>query len=79
MHSRYDGMAQPHFTSAGKVVVVRADAQQNGFDCGVWTLYALYYRSMKRATKQKKADLFSDMDMRTPQHALLFRFIATAA
>jgi hypothetical protein len=34
---------------------------------------------MKRATKQKKADLFSDMDMRTPQHALLFRFMATAA
>jgi hypothetical protein len=50
-----------------------ANAQQNGFDCGVWTCYAMYHRALQRSTVQDPADIFKDMNMKTPQDAKLFR------
>ena len=46
--------------------------QQNGHDCGVWTLYALYLRTLKTATKQERTRIF-----RTWVYGLLFRHCAS--
>jgi hypothetical protein len=48
--------------------------QQNGNDCAVWAMYAMYIRAMKRATKTARAALFENMDMRNPQDDLHFRY-----
>ena len=73
MHERCDGMVACHCPCAGRVLVVRQAAQLNGCDCGVWTLYALYWRCLKRAIKQDKRHLFADMGMKDPNDALMFR------
>lgn len=78
MHERCHGLVVPQCASAGHVVVVRQAAQQNGFDCGVWTLYTLYWRSLKRAIKQDKRRLFADMNMKGPIDALQFRYSSLA-
>ena len=50
-----------------------ADVQLNSHDCGVWTCYALYHRALQSAIHQEPADIFKDMNMKTPQDAKLFR------
>jgi hypothetical protein len=72
MHERCDGMVACHCPCAGRVLVVRQAAQLNGCDCGVWTLYALYWRCLRRAIKQDKRHLFADMGMKDPNDALMF-------
>ena len=42
MHTHCSGLCETHSTSPAKESVVRMDVQQNGHDCGVWSLYALY-------------------------------------
>ena len=75
MHTHCSGLCETHSTSPAKESVVRMDVQQNGHDCGVWSLYALYSRALKRATKQQPARIFQDMDMRSPVDTLCFRFV----
>ncbi len=53
--------------------VISSDAQQNSYACGVWTLYALHTRILKRDVKKKTERLFQDMDLKTPSDALKFR------
>ena len=55
------------------VSVHNADSQQNGYDCGVWTCYTMYHRALQQSTVQDPADIFTDMNMKTPQHAKRFR------
>ena len=50
-----------------------AFAQQNSFDCGVWTCYAMYHRALHRATEQDPANIFKDMNLKTPEDARRFR------
>jgi hypothetical protein len=73
MHERCDVLVACHCPCAARVLVVRQTAQLNGSDCGVWTLYALYWRCLKRAIKQDKRRLFADMAMKDPNDALQFR------
>jgi len=56
-----------------KVSVHNADSQKNGYDCGVWTCYIMYHRALQQNTVQDPADIFTDMNMKTPDHAKLFR------
>jgi hypothetical protein len=53
--------------------VHNADAQQNGYDCGVWTCYTMYHCALQQSTVQDPADIFKDMNMKTPQDAKCFR------
>ena len=55
-----------------------AFAQQNSFDCGVWTCYAMYHRVLQRATEQEPANIFRDMNLKTPEDARRFRSLALA-
>jgi hypothetical protein len=55
------------------VSVHNADSQQNGYDCGVWTCYTMYHRALQQNTVQDPADIFKDMNMKTPHDAKLFR------
>ena len=55
------------------VSVHNAKAQQNGYDCGVWTCYTMYHRALQQSTTQDPADIFTDMNMKTPQDAKCFR------
>ena len=58
-----------------RVQVVKADIQENGHDCGVWAMYALYTRVWKRAIQYARPALFKNMDMTCPRDALNFRYM----
>jgi hypothetical protein len=76
LHKRCVGLCQPPAINNTKRMlpsIHNADAQQNGFDCGVWTSYAMYHRALQQATDQDPADIFKDMNMKTPQDAKRFR------
>lgn len=76
LHKRCVGLCQsPTIDNTKRMPpsIHNADAQQNGFDCGVWTCYAMYHRALQRATVQDPADIFKDMNMKTPQDAKRFR------
>ena len=70
---RCHGIMQGEGTS--RVQVVKSDIQQNGHDCGAWSMYALYTRAQKRATRYTRAALFENMDLRCPRGALKFRYV----
>ena len=76
LHKRCVGLCRSHAIDDTKRTppsIHNANAQQNGFDCGVWTCYAMYHRALQRSTVQDPADIFKDMNMKTPQDAKLFR------
>ena len=76
LHKRCVGLCLSHAIDDTKRTppsIHNANAQQNGFDCGVWTCYAMYHRALQRSTVQDPADIFKDMNMKTPQDAKLFR------
>ena len=75
LHERCDRICPAVGVEERSTNVVACAAQHNGFDCGVWTLYALYTRVLKRAVQQQPEGLFHDMDLKTPSHALQFRCI----
>ena len=72
MKDRCDGMIVSMVTAS--VTVHAQSAQINGFDCGLWTLCALYTRALRRpAYKSKPQLIFDDMFLKTPHDALHFR------
>jgi hypothetical protein len=61
-------------TVPASVTVHAQNAQINGFDCGLWTLCALYTRALRRtASKSKPQLIFDDMFWNTPHDTLQFR------
>ena len=75
LHVRCAGICPGISPEERSTNVISTDAQQNGYDCGVWTLYALHTRVLKRAVQQQSERLFQDMDLKTSSDALKFRCI----
>ena len=75
MPDHCSGLCATEAKSSPKVTVVRMDAQQNGYDCGVWTLYALHTRVLRTVTKQDPDNIFQDMHMQSPVQTLSFRCV----
>ena len=55
--------------------VISTDTQQNSYDCGVLTLYALHTRVLKCAGQHQPERLFQDMDLKTTSDYLKLRCI----
>ena len=62
-----------HWRGSRTITVVNHETQNNSCDYGVWMLYALYTRCLKKAAAQDPVRLFIDMDMKTPKDDTEFR------
>ena len=60
------------------ITVVKQNTQHTGFDCGVWTLYVMYWRMIKRSTLQDPHTLFADMDLKDQIGDTQFRYLIGA-
>jgi hypothetical protein len=83
LHKRCVGLCQhPAITHPNKrmqLSIHNAFAQQNSFDCDVWTCYTMYHHVLQRANNQEPVNLFRDMNMKTPDDDKRFRSCHHAA
>jgi hypothetical protein len=76
LYKRCEGLCQPLSPENSQRMsssIHNADVQLNSHDCGVWTCYALYHRALQGAIHKEPADIFEEMNMKTPMDAKRFR------